>query len=82
LKRKPQVADVLDDPVVAEIANAHMKTSAQVLLRHLIQLNVVVIPKSVSQSRIRENYEVRAGKCACQLSTCQHLLRFLFLFLG
>nr|CAH0109272.1 unnamed protein product [Daphnia galeata] len=55
---KPQVADVLDDPVVAEIANAHMKTSAQVLLRHLIQLNVVVIPKSVSQSRIRENYEV------------------------
>ncbi|XP_057372581.1 1,5-anhydro-D-fructose reductase-like [Daphnia carinata] len=55
---KPQVADVLDDPMVAEIANAHSKTSAQVLLRHLIQLNVVVIPKSVTQSRIRENYDV------------------------
>ncbi len=54
----PQVPDVLHDPVVADIAQSHFKTPAQVLLRHLIQLNVVVIPKSVSQSRIRENYEV------------------------
>lgn len=48
----------LTEPVVQKIAEVHGKTPAQVLLRHLIQLGVAVIPKSVSPNRIKENFEV------------------------
>lgn len=48
----------LTEPVVKKIAEAHGKTPAQVLLRHLIQLGVAVIPKSVNPNRIKENYQV------------------------
>nr|SVE75624.1 EOG090X0289 [Daphnia hispanica] len=54
----PEIPGVLEDPVVLEIANKHSKTPAQILLRHLIQEDVVVIPKSVSKSRIQENFGV------------------------
>ena len=46
------------DPTLTEIAAAHGKTVAQVVLRWLIQRAVVVIPKSVRAERIRENFEV------------------------
>ncbi len=49
---------VLEDPAVIDIARAHSKTPAQVLLRHLIQLDVIVIPKSISEKRIQENFNV------------------------
>jgi len=49
---------VLSDPVVLEIAKAHSKTPAQILLRHLIQQNIAVIPKSVTQKRVQENFQV------------------------
>ncbi|GAB2734989.1 aldo/keto reductase [Salinifilum aidingensis] len=49
---------VLDDPVLGEIAEAHGKTVSQVVLRWHLQLGVVVIPKSVTPSRIRENFDV------------------------
>ena len=50
--------DVLDDPAVKEIAEAHGRTPAQVILRWHIELGNVVIPKSVTPERIRENIEV------------------------
>jgi 2,5-diketo-D-gluconate reductase A len=50
--------EVLDDPVIAEIASAHERTPAQVVLRWHIQLGNVVIPKSVTPSRIEENFQV------------------------
>ncbi len=50
---------VLEDPVVMEIARAHGKTPAQILLRHIIQQGIVAIPKSGSQQRIRENSQVK-----------------------
>ncbi|EFX67778.1 hypothetical protein DAPPUDRAFT_63699 [Daphnia pulex] len=54
----PVIPIVLEDPVVLEIAQNHAKTPAQILLRHLIQADVVVIPKSVSKARIQENFGV------------------------
>lgn len=49
---------VLDDPTLAEIGREHGKTVAQVVLRWHLQLGIVVIPKSVTPSRITENIEV------------------------
>jgi 2,5-diketo-D-gluconate reductase A len=46
---------VLDDPVITKIAQAHDRTPAQVVLRWHIELGNVVIPKSVTPERIREN---------------------------
>jgi 2,5-diketo-D-gluconate reductase A len=48
----------LQDPVIGEIAAAHGRTSAQVMLRWHIQQGRQVIPKSVTPSRIRENFDV------------------------
>jgi diketogulonate reductase-like aldo/keto reductase len=45
----------LDDPVVGEVARAVKRTPAQVLLRWGIQHGFVVLPKSVTRSRIAEN---------------------------
>ena len=56
--RPPVIPGVLEDPVVLDIARSHSKTPAQILLRHLMQQNIVVIPKSVSKNRIQENFGV------------------------
>jgi diketogulonate reductase-like aldo/keto reductase len=50
--------ELLDDPVIEEIASGHERTAAQVVLRWHIQLGNVVIPKSVTPSRIEENFQV------------------------
>lgn len=50
--------EVLHDPVLEAIAAAHGKTTAQVVLRWHIQLGLVVFPKTVSATRLRENIEV------------------------
>jgi 2,5-diketo-D-gluconate reductase A len=50
--------ELLDDPVIEEIASEHDRTPAQVVLRWHIQLGNVVIPKSVTPSRIEENFRV------------------------
>eukprot|EP00095_Tigriopus_kingsejongensis_P010645 maker-scaffold841_size89765-snap-gene-0.18 protein:Tk10645 transcript:maker-scaffold841_size89765-snap-gene-0.18-mRNA-1 annotation:"alcohol dehydrogenase" len=51
-------AAVLDNPAVANIAKKWNKTPAQILLRHLLQLGFIVIPKSINEGRIRENSQV------------------------
>jgi 2,5-diketo-D-gluconate reductase A len=48
----------LQDPTIGEIAAAHGKTAAQVMLRWHLQQGRQVIPKSVTPSRIRENFDV------------------------
>ncbi len=56
--RRDPVASLLENPVVLKIASAHSKSAAQVLLRHLIQLDVAVIPKSTNPKRIASNFQV------------------------
>ncbi|SEE16473.1 aldo/keto reductase [Streptomyces sp. TLI_105] len=49
---------VLGDPAVAAIAARYDKSPAQVVIRWHLQLGNVVIPKSVTPARIRENFDV------------------------
>lgn len=49
---------LLRDPAIAEIAQAHGKSSAQVILRWNLQKSVVVIPGSSSPAHIRENLDI------------------------
>ncbi|MFC8454460.1 aldo/keto reductase [Kitasatospora sp. NPDC057223] len=46
---------LLADPAITSIAAGHGRTPAQVVLRWHLQLGNVVIPKSVTPDRIREN---------------------------
>lgn len=50
--------DLLGDPVVAAVAEAHGVTPGQVVLRWHVQLGAVPIPKSADQGRRRENLDV------------------------
>lgn len=49
---------LFSDPTLSEIGAAHGKSVAQVVLRWLIQRDVVVIPKSVRPERMHENFDV------------------------
>jgi 2,5-diketo-D-gluconate reductase A len=49
---------LLDDETIIGIAERHGRTPAQVILRWHLQLGNVVIPKSVTPERIRENIDV------------------------
>ncbi|NNJ05850.1 aldo/keto reductase [Streptomyces sp. PKU-MA01144] len=49
---------LLEVPTIVAVAQKHGKTPAQVVLRWQVQLGNVVIPKSVTPSRIRENIDV------------------------
>ncbi|MDC7336083.1 aldo/keto reductase [Streptomyces lydicus] len=53
-----QGKDLLADTTIAGLAEKYGKSPAQVVLRWHIQLGNVVIPKSVTPSRIRENIDV------------------------
>ncbi|MFP5018971.1 aldo/keto reductase, partial [Paenarthrobacter ureafaciens] len=50
--------NIFTDPVLSTIADAHGKSVAQVVLRWLIQRDVVVIPKSVRPERMAQNLDV------------------------
>jgi diketogulonate reductase-like aldo/keto reductase len=47
-----------EDPKVKEIAKKHSRTVAQVLLRWAVQQKYVVIPKTSSESRLKENFDI------------------------
>ena len=56
--RGDDATSTFSDPVILEIAAAHDKTAAQVMLRWHIQHGVQAIPKSVKPQRIAENFDV------------------------
>jgi 2,5-diketo-D-gluconate reductase A len=61
--------EMLDEGAIVAIAERHGKTPAQAILRWHLQLGNVVIPKSVTPERIRENidlfdFELSAGEMA------------------
>ena len=47
-----------DDPILGSIAAKHAKTPAQVVIRWHVDSGLLVIPKSQTPSRIRENFDV------------------------
>lgn len=50
--------DVLREPVVAELAERHGRTPAQVVLRWHVQLGLVTVPKSSDHQRLQDNLAV------------------------
>jgi 2,5-diketo-D-gluconate reductase A len=50
--------DLFTNPMLTDIAGAHGKSVAQVVLRWLIQRDVVVIPKSTRPERMAQNLDV------------------------
>jgi 2,5-diketo-D-gluconate reductase A len=50
--------ELLEDGTIETVAAHHAKTPAQTILRWHLQLGNVVIPKSVTPERIRENFEL------------------------
>lgn len=50
--------ELLNDPVISEIARTHNVSSAQVILRWNLQRGIVVIPGSSNPDHIRENTEL------------------------
>ena len=56
--RDGEHSSTLQDPVIGGIAEAHAKTSAQVMLRWHLQRGRSVIPKSTKPQRIAENIDV------------------------
>ena len=51
-------SEMFENPALLGIAKDHGKTPAQIALRFLIQSGVIVIPKSVHEYRIQENFNV------------------------
>ncbi len=49
---------VLDDPTLAGIAARHARTPAQIVLAWHLALGNIIIPRSVTPSRIRENLDI------------------------
>ncbi len=50
--------DLLQDPVITEVARAHAKTPGQVILRWHVQQDVIPIPRSSNPQRLADNIDV------------------------
>ncbi|KAM7534057.1 hypothetical protein Aperf_G00000116896 [Anoplocephala perfoliata] len=55
---KDKSKTVLELETVVEVAKKHNKTPAQVIVRHALQREIVVLAKSVTPERIRSNIDV------------------------
>lgn len=53
-----KIPELFNEPVAVSIANKYNKTVAQVAIRFLLQLGMIVIPKSTHEKRIKENFDV------------------------
>lgn len=53
-----RLREILENPIVKQIANAHGKTPVQIALRQHIQRGIVVIPKSIHKERMKQNLDI------------------------
>jgi 2,5-diketo-D-gluconate reductase A len=53
-----QGGELLSEPIITRLADRHGVCPAQVVLRWHLQLGNIVIPKSVTPERIRQNFDV------------------------
>jgi len=59
LQEQPDAnAEPLQHPSVLKLADKYKKTGPQILLRHLLQEGILIIPKSVTPARIVENAKI------------------------
>lgn len=49
---------ILENPTLVEIGDKYNKTAAQVIIRWHLQSDIIVIPKSVHEDRIKQNFDV------------------------
>ncbi|KAF4112269.1 aldo-keto reductase family 1 member A1-B isoform X1 [Onychostoma macrolepis] len=56
--KHPEEPVLLEEPAIAALAKKYNKTPAQIIIRWQTQRGVVTIPKSITQSRIKENIQV------------------------
>ena len=50
--------DLLENPVITKIAEAHGKNSGQIILRFEVQEGVIVFPKSTKPARMKSNMDI------------------------
>ena len=57
-------SDILSGPLTTKIAKAHNKSTAQVALKYLVQLNAAVVTKSSSPEHLKQGVELNFGLVA------------------
>uniref|UniRef100_V5GQ24 Aldose reductase n=1 Tax=Anoplophora glabripennis TaxID=217634 RepID=V5GQ24_ANOGL len=55
---KPGDPQLLDDPKIVALGKKYKKTPAQVVLKYQVQRGNITIPKSVTKSRILQNFDI------------------------
>ncbi len=71
----------MDNPVISQIAEKHQKSYSQIMLRWLVEQDMVILPKSIHAARIAENFHVfdfsldtddmeRIANCEDNFRTC------------
>ena len=50
--------DIFNNPILKKIADNHNKTTAQVILNYLVNLNLIVLAKTSKKERMIENFNV------------------------
>ena len=53
-----RIGEIINNSIVRAIAQKYRKTPTQVALRYLVQREIVIIPKTTSKERMKENIDI------------------------